>query len=160
MLDHQIRGLLFHYKKNTKKIEANCQTTKSIQKHPDSICENDVRNAQNVCAYLLRQTIEWEVNYFTAKENCYFDFYFLVRVSKTSWFCQPWFCSFCICRYSPCCTPVKPEHYSVLWPRILLVYMVKWHNSGIINEITLHWKSKFPHDLYATSVVQFVWMDH
>ena len=58
MLNHQIRGLLFHYKKNYQKIEANCQITKSIQKHPDSVCENDVRNAQNVRTYLLCQTIE------------------------------------------------------------------------------------------------------
>ena len=30
------------------------------------------------------QTIEREVDYSTAKKNCYFGFYFLVRVSKTS----------------------------------------------------------------------------
>ena len=40
-------------------------------------------------ARIICQTIEWEVNYFTAKEKWYFGFYFLMRVSKTSWFCQP-----------------------------------------------------------------------
>ena len=40
-------------------------------------------------ARIICQTIEWEVNYFTAKEKWYFGFYFLIRVSKTSWFCQP-----------------------------------------------------------------------
>ena len=32
-------------------------------------------------------------------------------------------CSFCIRRYSPCCKPVKPGHYGVLRPRILLVLL-------------------------------------
>ena len=41
-------------------------------------------------ALVICQTIEWEVNYFTAKEKRYVGFYFLIRVSKTSWFCQPW----------------------------------------------------------------------
>ena len=41
-------------------------------------------------ARVICQTIEWEVNYFIAKEKWYLGFYFLTRVSKTSWFCQPW----------------------------------------------------------------------
>ena len=32
-------------------------------------------------------------------------------------------CSFCIRRYSHCCTPVKPGYYSVLRPRILRVLL-------------------------------------
>ena len=35
-------------------------------------------------------------------------------------------CSFCIRRYSPCCKPVKPGHYGVLRPRILLVLLTLW----------------------------------
>ena len=35
-------------------------------------------------AGIICQTIEREVDYSTAKKNCYFGFYFLVRVSKTS----------------------------------------------------------------------------
>ena len=33
-------------------------------------------------AGIICQTIEREVDYSTAKKNCYFGFYFLVRVSK------------------------------------------------------------------------------
>ena len=43
MLNHRIRGLLFHYKK---KLSGNWLLFfgKSIQRHPDSVCENDVNN--------------------------------------------------------------------------------------------------------------------
>ena len=43
MLNHRIRGLLFHYKK---KLSGNWLLFfgKSIQRHPDSLCENDVNN--------------------------------------------------------------------------------------------------------------------
>ena len=46
MLNHRIRGLLFHYKKSY-------FLGKSIQKYPDSVCENDVNNEQNVRAYYM-----------------------------------------------------------------------------------------------------------
>ena len=46
------RGLLFHYKKNTLKL-ASIFFGKSIQKHPDSVCENGVKNEQNVRAYFM-----------------------------------------------------------------------------------------------------------
>ena len=35
-------------------------------------------------AGIICQTIELEVDYSTAKRNCYLGFYFLVRVSKIS----------------------------------------------------------------------------
>ena len=41
MLNHGTRGLLFHYKKCCYFFG------KSIQKYPDSVCENDVNNEQN-----------------------------------------------------------------------------------------------------------------
>ena len=43
MLNHRIRGLLFHYKK---KLSGNWLLffCKSIQRHPDSVSENDVNN--------------------------------------------------------------------------------------------------------------------
>ena len=46
-LNHRIRGLLFHYKK---KLSGDWLLFfgKSIQNHPDSVCENDVNNALNV----------------------------------------------------------------------------------------------------------------
>ena len=42
MLNHRIRGLLFHSKKNVILQLASIFFGKSIQKHPDSVCENDV----------------------------------------------------------------------------------------------------------------------
>ena len=91
---------------------------KSIQKHPDSVFENDVNNEQNVGGYYMSNhwTRGW---FFYCKKNLYFGFYFLVRISKTSWF------SF-IRRCSSCCKPVKLGHYSVLWLRILPLLLVKW----------------------------------
>ena len=52
MLNYRIRGLLFHYKKL---FFCNWHLFfgKSIQKHSDSICENDVNNEQNLCAYYM-----------------------------------------------------------------------------------------------------------
>ena len=43
MLNHRIGGLLFHYKK---KLPGNWLLFfgKSIQRHPDSVCEDDVNN--------------------------------------------------------------------------------------------------------------------
>ena len=46
-LNHRIRGLLFHYKKNVI-LQLASIFCKSIQNHPDSVCENDVNNALNV----------------------------------------------------------------------------------------------------------------
>ena len=43
MLNHRIRGLVFHFKKTVIFIGFYF-FGKSIQKHPDSVCENDVRN--------------------------------------------------------------------------------------------------------------------
>ena len=53
MLNHRIRGLLFHYKKNCYFAIGFYFFGKSIQKHPDSICEkfNVVNNEQNVHGY-------------------------------------------------------------------------------------------------------------
>ena len=82
MLNHRLRGLLFHYKKNCYFAIVFYFSGKSIQKHPDSVCENGVSNEQNVRGYHM-STIEREVDFSTAKK-CYFGFYFLVRVSKTS----------------------------------------------------------------------------
>ena len=87
MLNHRIRGLFLHSKKNFYFAIGFNFFGKSIQKHPDFVCENDVNNGQNVREYYTCQIIEREVDYFTAKKIYYFGFYFLVRVSKTSWFC-------------------------------------------------------------------------
>ena len=48
------RGLLFHYKKKKMLFCNWCPYIfKSIQKHPDSVCEDDVNNKQNVRAYYM-----------------------------------------------------------------------------------------------------------
>ena len=86
MLNHRLRGLLFHYKKNCYFAIGFYFFGKRIQKHPDSVCENDVNNEQNVRGYYMSN--HWTRGWlFYCQKNCYFGFYFLVRVSKTSWFC-------------------------------------------------------------------------
>ena len=85
MLNHGIRGLLFHYKKIAILQLASFFFGKRIQKHPGSVCENDVNNEQNVRGYYtmyVKPSNERLI--FLPEKNCYFAFYFLVRVSKTS----------------------------------------------------------------------------
>ena len=53
MLNHRIRGLLFHYKKNCYFAIGFCLFGKSIQKHPDSACEDDVNNEQSFRGYYV-----------------------------------------------------------------------------------------------------------
>ena len=53
MLNHRIRGLLFHYKKNCYFAIGFYSFGNNIQKHPDSVCENDVNNEQNVRGYYM-----------------------------------------------------------------------------------------------------------
>ena len=59
MLNHRIRGLLFHYKK-IKLLFCNWLLffVKSIQKHPDSVCENDSSIINKMFARVICQTIE------------------------------------------------------------------------------------------------------
>ena len=54
MLNHRIKGLLLHYKKIVINFAIGFYFFgKSIQKHPDFVCENDVNNEQNVCGYYM-----------------------------------------------------------------------------------------------------------
>ena len=53
MLNHRIRGLLFHYKKTIYFAIGFYFFGKSIQKHPDSVCENDINNEENVRGYYM-----------------------------------------------------------------------------------------------------------
>ena len=88
MLNHWIRGLLFHYKKKNYLANGFYFLVRVFR----DILILSVRmmlTISKMFACIICQTIEWEVNYFTAKEKWYFGFYFLMRVSKTSWFCQP-----------------------------------------------------------------------
>ena len=63
MLNHRIRGLLFHYKKNCYLAIGFYFFGKSIQKHPDSVWENDVNNEQNVRAYYAKPLNERLIMY-------------------------------------------------------------------------------------------------
>ena len=94
MLNHRIRGLLFHYKKNCYFAIGFYFFGKSIQKHPDSVCENDVNNEQNVRGYYNVKPLNKRLIILLQKKIVIiiFGFYFLVRVSKTSWFCL---CEWC-----------------------------------------------------------------
>ena len=63
MLNHRIRGLLFHYKKKLLFGNWFLFFGKSIQKHPDSVWENDVNNEQNVRAYYAKPLNERLIMY-------------------------------------------------------------------------------------------------
>ena len=63
MLNHRIRGLLFHYKKKLLFGNWFLFFGKSIQKHPDSVWENDVNNDQNVRAYYAKPLNERLIMY-------------------------------------------------------------------------------------------------
>ena len=67
MLNHRIRSLLFHSKKNCYFAIGLYFFGKSIQKHPDSVSENHFNNEQNVRWYYVCQTIPREADYSTAK---------------------------------------------------------------------------------------------
>ena len=51
MLNHRIRSLSLHHKKIVILQLASIFFAKSIQKHSDSVCENNVNNERNVRAY-------------------------------------------------------------------------------------------------------------
>ena len=63
MLNHRIRGLLFHYKKKLPFGNWFLFFGKSIQKHPDSVWENDVKNEQNVRVYYAKPLNERLIMY-------------------------------------------------------------------------------------------------
>ena len=50
---------------------------KSIQKHPDSVCENEVNNEQNIRGYYYVKPLNERLIILQQKKtNCYFGFYF------------------------------------------------------------------------------------
>ena len=113
MLNHRIRGLLFHYKKVIFWVRVF-----------RSILIPSVRMTLTMSKMFARsicQTIEWEVNYSTAKKMSFWLLFCGKSIQNFLQFSHS--CSFCIRRYSPSCKPVKPGHYSVLRPRILRVLL-------------------------------------
>ena len=87
MLNHRIRGLLFHYKKNY--LAIGFYFLVRVFRDILILSVRMTLTISKMFARIICQTIAREVNYLTAKEKWYFGFYFLMRVSKTSWFCQP-----------------------------------------------------------------------
>ena len=86
-------------------------------------------------AHIMCQTIEWEVNYPPAK-NCYFGFYFLVRVSKTSYssaIVAP-LASAGICSVVKRLNQGTTLYHGLAFCAFSRPYMVKWLNSGIIKD--------------------------
>ena len=63
-------------------------------------------------ARIICQSIEWKVNYSTAKNVILASIFYLIFVSRFVQFSHS--CSLCIRRYSPCCKPVQPGHYTIL----------------------------------------------
>ena len=85
MLNHRIRGLLFHYKKKLIIILQMASIFLVRVFRNTMIPSVKMTLTMNkMFAGIICQTIEREVDFSTAKKNCYFGFYFLVRVSKTS----------------------------------------------------------------------------
>ena len=90
--------------------------------HPDDQTQPTFEMSK-MFARIICQTIEWEVNYFNAKEKCYVSYYFLVRNILIRLAIVAPFFLICIRRYSPCFKPTKLGRYSVLRPRILPVLL-------------------------------------
>ena len=134
MLNHRIRGLLFHYHKNCYFTIGVYFLVRVIKK----ILIPSVRmtlTMSKMFARIICQTIEWEVYYSTArKKKCYFGFYFLVRVSKTS------YSSAIVATFAS--AGIRPEvnqlnqdttmYYGLVFCALSWPCMVKWQNSGII----------------------------
>ena len=127
MLNHRIRGLLFHYRKK-KMLFCNCFQFFLVRVLRNTLIKSVkmTLTMNKMFAGIICQTIEREADYSTAKKKLLFWLLFsivnLFSILKIRFI--PQFdqishnCSF-ICRYSPCCKPVKLGHYSVLWPGIL-----------------------------------------
>ena len=115
MLNHRIRGFLFHYKKNCY-FAIGFYFLVRVFRNTLIPSVKMTLTMNKMFAGIICQTIEREVDFSTAKKKyCYFGFYFLVRVFKTSWF------SF-IRLYSPCCKPVKLGHYCLRSKRFRRVW--------------------------------------
>ena len=82
MLNHQIRGLLFHYTKNCY-FAIGFYFLVRVFRNTLIPSVKMTLTMNKMFAGIICQTIEREVDFSTAKK-CYFGFYFPVRVSKTS----------------------------------------------------------------------------
>ena len=122
MLNNRIRGLLFHYKKKKCYFAIGVYISLRVFRNILIPSVRMTLTTSKMFARIICQTIEWDVNYSTAKKKMLFWLLFSgMSIQNILQFSHS--CSFCICRYSPCCKPVKPGHYSVLRPRILCVLL-------------------------------------
>ena len=74
-------------------------------------------------ASIICQSIEWKVNYSTAKNVILASIFYLIFVSRFVQFSHS--CSLCIRRYSPCCKPVQFNQDTTLFCAFSWPYMVK-----------------------------------
>ena len=89
---------------------------------------------------IICQTFERELNYFTAKEKCYFRFYFLVSIQNIVilWAIVAPFASAGIRPVVNRLNQDTTVYYGLVFCAFPLPYMVKWHNSGIIKVFISH----------------------
>ena len=118
MLNHQIRGIIPLQKKIIWQFVGFYFLVRVFR----DILIPSVRMTLTISKMLTRiicQTIEWEVNYFTAKEKWYFGFY----------------APFASAGIRPVVNRLNQEttvYYGLVFCLFSRPYMVKWHNSGII----------------------------
>ena len=129
MLNHRIRGLLFHHKK--KMLFCNWLLFFLVRVFRNILIPSlrMTLTMSKMFASIICQSIEWKVNYSTAKNVILASIFYLIFVSRFVQFSHS--CSLCIRRYSPCCKPVQPGHYTIL--RVLLTLYGKTRsNQGLM----------------------------
>ena len=76
MLNHRIRGLLFHYKKKNVILQLFSIFLVRVLRNTLIKSVKMTLTMNKMFAGIICQTIEREADYSTAKKNCYFGFYF------------------------------------------------------------------------------------
>ena len=137
MLNHRIRGLLFHYKKKMLFGNWLLFLGKSIQKHPDSVCKNDVNWLVIYSRVLYAKPLnERLIHDFTAKEKMLFWFLFSGKSIQNILILSAVVAPFASAGIRPVVNLLNQDttvYYSLVFCLFFWPHMVKWHNSGIIN---------------------------
>ena len=116
MLNHRIRGLLFLHKKKGVILQVTSIFLVRVFRNILIPSSRMTLTMSKMFASIICQSIEWKVNYSTAKNVILASIFYLIFVSRFVQFSHS--CSLCIRRYSPCCKLVQPGHYTIL--RVLL----------------------------------------
>ena len=137
MLNHRIRGLLFHYKKT-------CYFAIDFYFFGKSQFRNilipSVRMTLTVCKMFARvicQTIEWEVNYFIANEKMLFLLLFSSKSIQNILILSVIVAPFASAGIRPFVNRLNQDttvYYGLVFWAFSWPCMVKWHNSGIIKK--------------------------